>query len=139
MVAERTTAKDVHREGKPPLPRGRADGSVTAAFGAGGGAAPSDVARTAEEGHARRGKGLARGADTRKVRGQGQERRPGRTLLGAGEVAEYFGAGTATVYRWCREGRIPCLKIGKYWRVGREGLVAFTKEAEESERARRPR
>ena len=60
------------------------------------------------------------------------ERRTGEALLSAEEVAEYFGVGTTTVYRWCREGRIPCLKIGKHWRVRREELVAFLKEGEES-------
>ncbi len=65
--------------------------------------------------------------------------RPSEALLSAEEVAEYFGVGTTTVYRWCREGRIPCMKIGKHWRVRREKLMAFTKEVEESEGALRPR
>ncbi len=60
------------------------------------------------------------------------ERPTGEALLSAEEVAEYFGVTTTTVYRWCQEGRIPCLKIGKHWRVRREELVAFVKEAEES-------
>jgi len=47
-------------------------------------------------------------------------------------VAEYFGVTTTTVYRWCKEGRIRCMKIGKLWRVRREELVDFLKEAEES-------
>ena len=34
-------------------------------------------------------------------------------LLSAEEVAEYFWVGKVTVYRWCKEGLIPCLKIGK--------------------------
>lgn len=61
--------------------------------------------------------------------------RYGEALLRAEEVAAYFGVSTATVYRWCKEGRIPCLKIGKHWRVRREELVDFLKEAEEAEGA----
>ena len=59
-----------------------------------------------------------------------KERRPSEALLGAEEVAGYFGVTLHTVYRWCKEGRIPCLKIGKYWRVRREELMAFLKESE---------
>ncbi len=64
-----------------------------------------------------------------------KERMLSRTLLSAEEVAEYFGVKTTTVYRWCKEGRIPCLKIGKHWPVRREELADFVKEAEESEGA----
>ena len=63
------------------------------------------------------------------------ERRTGEALLSAEEVAEYFGVTTTTVYRWCKEERIPCLKIGKHWRVRREELEAFLKEAEKSKEA----
>jgi excisionase family DNA binding protein len=30
-------------------------------------------------------------------------------LLGTEEVAGYLGVGQVTVYRWCREGSLPCL------------------------------
>ena len=59
-------------------------------------------------------------------------RRTGEALLSSEEVAEYFGITTATVYRWCKEGRIPGLKIGKLWLVRREELVNFLEETEES-------
>ncbi len=68
------------------------------------------------------------------LRNQG-ERRTREALLSAEEVAEYFGVTTTTVYRWCNEGRIPCMKIGKHWRMRREDLVDFLKEAEESQGA----
>ena len=70
-----------------------------------------------------------------------KERRPSssRPLLSAEEVAEYFGVGKVTVYRWCKEGRIPCLKIGKHWRVRREEMEDFLKEAEQSEGVKRLR
>jgi excisionase family DNA binding protein len=48
------------------------------------------------------------------------ERRTGEALLSTEEVAEYLGVGKVTVYRWCKEDRIPCLKVGKLWRVRRE-------------------
>ena len=63
------------------------------------------------------------------------KRQTGEVLLSAEEVAEHFGVTTTTVYRWCREGRIPCLKIGKHWRMRREELVDFPKEAEDSQGA----
>ena len=56
-----------------------------------------------------------------------------RALLSAEEVAAYFGVERTTVYRWGREGRMPCLKIGKHWRVRREELEDFLREAEGSE------
>jgi excisionase family DNA binding protein len=59
-------------------------------------------------------------------------RRTGEAPLSVEGVAEYFGVTTTTVYRWCKEGRIPCLKIGKLWRMRREELVDFLKEAGES-------
>ena len=71
-MARRLTAKDAYREGRLPLPPGyelehgagalllrREDGSVAATFGAGG-AAPSEVARTAEEDQKRNGERPAR-------------------------------------------------------------------------------
>jgi excisionase family DNA binding protein len=55
-------------------------------------------------------------------------------LLGAAEVASYLGVGQVTVYRWCREGRLPCLKLGKSWRIRREALDDFLRQKEESDR-----
>ena len=45
-----------------------------------------------------------------------------RELLTVEEVARYFKVGSTTVYRWRREGRMPYLNIGKYWRIRREEL-----------------
>ena len=59
-------------------------------------------------------------------------RRTGEALLNVEEMAESFGVTTTTVYRWCKERRIPCLKMGKLWRVRREELVDFLKETGES-------
>lgn len=46
-------------------------------------------------------------------------------MLGVTEVAGYLGVNHVTVYRWCREGRLPCLKVGKSWRIRREALEDF--------------
>jgi excisionase family DNA binding protein len=54
-------------------------------------------------------------------------------LLGTEEVAEYLGVGQVTIYRWCREGSLPCLKIGKRWRVRRQALEEFIRKSERSE------
>ena len=53
-----------------------------------------------------------------------------KELLGVAEVAEYLGVGTVTVYRWCREGRLPCLKVGKSWRIRQEALGDFLSRGE---------
>jgi excisionase family DNA binding protein len=58
----------------------------------------------------------------------GSDRR--KELLGVSEVAEYLGVGTVTVYRWCREGRLPCLKVGKSWRIRQEALEDFLSRGE---------
>ena len=46
-------------------------------------------------------------------------------LLGVEAVARALGVRPVTVYRWCRQGRLPCLKPGKAWRVRRSALAAF--------------
>src|SRR5829696_1490229 len=51
-------------------------------------------------------------------------------LLATAEVASMIGVKETTVYRWCKEGKMPCLKIGKHWRVRREALENFLKESE---------
>ncbi len=53
-----------------------------------------------------------------------------RDLLDVAEGAEYLGVGSVTVYRWCRDGRLPCLKIGKSWRIRREALEDFLSRGE---------
>jgi excisionase family DNA binding protein len=54
-------------------------------------------------------------------------------LLSTEEVAEYLGVGQATVYRWCREGSLPAVKIGRRWRVRRSALEEFVRKNERSE------
>lgn len=51
-------------------------------------------------------------------------------LLNAEEVAEYLGVGPVTVYRWCRNGDLRAIKVGKFWRIRREALDEFLRKAE---------
>jgi len=51
-------------------------------------------------------------------------------LLGADAVAAYLGVRALTVYRWCRDGRLPALKVGKSWRVRRGALDEFLRQSE---------
>ncbi len=70
------------------------------------------------------GKGL--GLVTSPEDGQGIE------LLGAEEVARLLGVKESTIWRWCREGRLPCLKVGKHWRMRRGALEDLLREKERS-------
>src|SRR5919106_6100394 len=53
-----------------------------------------------------------------------------KELLGATDVAELIGVKETTVYRWCKEGKLPCLKVGKHWRIRRGVLEDFLKRSE---------
>ena len=55
-----------------------------------------------------------------------------KELLSAEDVAELMGVKETTVWRWCREGNLPCLKVGKHWRLRREALEDFLKRSERS-------
>jgi excisionase family DNA binding protein len=51
-------------------------------------------------------------------------------LLAATDVAGLIGVKETTVYKWCKEGKLPCLKVGKHWRVRREALEDFLRRSE---------
>jgi excisionase family DNA binding protein len=53
-------------------------------------------------------------------------------LLEVPEIARYLRVSDVTVYRWCKEGRLPCLKLGHSWRVRRSALDAFLERGEQS-------
>jgi excisionase family DNA binding protein len=53
-------------------------------------------------------------------------------LMSVEEVASYLGVGPVTVYRWCRRGSLPCLKIARRWRVRRSALEEFLERTERS-------
>ena len=46
-------------------------------------------------------------------------------MLTPKEVAEYLKVPIETIWRWCREGTLPAVKIGKYWRVPADQLAVF--------------
>ena len=46
-------------------------------------------------------------------------------LLTPEEVAEYLKVPIPTIWRWCRKGTLPALKIGKYWRIPRTRLDEY--------------
>ena len=54
----------------------------------------------------------------------------GKHLLDVEDVAGYLGVEQTTVQRWCREGSMPCMKIGKEWRIRREALDGFLRRNE---------
>ena len=56
--------------------------------------------------------------------------RRGTELLATTDVAGMIGVKETTVYRWCKEGKLPCLKVGKHWRIRREALEDFLKKSE---------
>jgi len=60
----------------------------------------------------------------------GKSTAPETQLLAAADVAELIGVKETTVYRWCKEGKLPCLKIGKHWRIRRGVLEDFLKQSE---------
>ena len=49
--------------------------------------------------------------------------------MAAEDVAELIGVKESTVYKWCSEGKLPCLKIGNHWRIRRGVLEDFLKES----------
>src|ERR671920_1519508 len=51
-------------------------------------------------------------------------------LLAVADVAAVIGVKENTVYRWCSEGKLPCLKIGYHWRIRRGVLEDFLKQSE---------
>jgi excisionase family DNA binding protein len=55
-----------------------------------------------------------------------------KELLNAEDVAALIGVKETTVWRWCREGNLPCLKVGKHWRVRRKALEEFLRHSERS-------
>ncbi len=38
------------------------------------------------------------------------------------EAAERLGVAPYTVRKWCREGKLPCIKLGRLWRIRESDL-----------------
>ncbi len=45
-----------------------------------------------------------------------------RDLFTVEEIADYLRITKGTVWRWCRGGKLPAVKIGHQWRIRREEL-----------------
>jgi excisionase family DNA binding protein len=60
----------------------------------------------------------------------GKSTAPETELLAVADVAAMIGVKETTVYRWCSEGKLPCLKIGYHWRIRRGVLEDFLKQSE---------
>jgi excisionase family DNA binding protein len=55
-----------------------------------------------------------------------------KDLLSAEDIAALMGVRESTVWRWCRDGNLPCLKVGKHWRIRREAFESFLRRNERS-------
>ncbi len=53
-------------------------------------------------------------------------------LLEVPQISRYLRVSDVTIYRWCREGRLPCLKLGNTWRIRRSALEDFLARGEHS-------
>ena len=51
-------------------------------------------------------------------------------LLAATDVAGLLGLKETTVYRWCKQRRLPRLKVGKHWRIRWGDLEDFLRRSE---------
>ena len=73
---------------------------------------------------------MANAGSRMKVEGMDKGFARGKHLLDVDDVAEYLGVEQSTVQRWCREGGIPAMKIGKEWRIRRDTLDLFLRRSE---------
>jgi len=55
-------------------------------------------------------------------------------MLTPNEVAEFLKVPVTTIWRWCREGTLPAVKIGKYWRIPQNDLNEFLRANSNSNR-----
>ena len=51
-------------------------------------------------------------------------------MLTPPEVAAYFKVPLKTVWRWFRNGTLPAVKVGRYWRIRRDKLSSFIEAKE---------
>jgi excisionase family DNA binding protein len=51
-------------------------------------------------------------------------------LLDVEAVAARLAVGPITIHRWCRDGRLRCLKPGRSWRIRRSDLDAFLQQSQ---------
>jgi excisionase family DNA binding protein len=46
-----------------------------------------------------------------------------KELLTVKEVASYLRLSRATVWRWCQQGAIPAIRVGRNWRIRQADLL----------------
>jgi len=54
------------------------------------------------------------------------------------EVAQILKTHTNTIYKMCREGRLPCVKIGKEWRIDRTKFAEFMESGTKQQKIEDP-
>jgi excisionase family DNA binding protein len=43
-------------------------------------------------------------------------------ILNVEELSKFFGVSTQTIWRWCKQGKIPAFKIGAQWKIRQSDL-----------------
>lgn len=56
-------------------------------------------------------------------------------LLTAEEAAAYLRVSIETIWRWCKEGRLPAFQIGRGWRIRRDRLEQLIEALEAGDEA----
>jgi excisionase family DNA binding protein len=54
-------------------------------------------------------------------------------LLSVEDAAQRLEVSPFTLQRWCRDGNLPCLKVGRRWRIRRSALEEFLRQGERHE------
>jgi len=49
-------------------------------------------------------------------------------LLTIKDIAKYLKLNEATVYLWAQEGKLPAIKIGRFWRFKKEDIDKWLEE-----------
>lgn len=53
-----------------------------------------------------------------------------KPIMNIKEVAEYLGIGTASIYRYVKQGKMPASRVGKFWRFRKEKIDAWLEKKE---------
>lgn len=54
--------------------------------------------------------------------------------MSVGEIAEYLGVASITIYRWLEKGQIPAHRIGKQWRFNQTAVDAWVESGNAAEK-----
>jgi len=53
-----------------------------------------------------------------------------KPIMNIKEVAQYLGIGTASIYRYAQQKKIPASRVGKFWRFRKERIDAWLEKQE---------